>query len=142
MLNLLNLRFSRTRTVVAGMLLFALLVAAPFAGAVGASSAASLSGDDAYDPAAGGLQALYFAEASASYSGDDAYDPAASDLHGLAASGVVTRYTDDTACDPAALAFAGDYSGDDAYDPAAGGLLPDGAPLALACAPDGSSGLN
>ena len=75
MLNLLNLRFSRTRTVVAGMLLFALLIAAPFAGTVGASSAASLSGDDAYDPAAGGL-------------------------------------------------------------------LPGGAPLALACVPDGSSGLN
>jgi hypothetical protein len=141
MLKLWNVRFSRTRYVVAGMLLLALLAAAPFAGAVSASSAASYSGDDAYDPAAGGFPALAFVMARASYSGDDAYDPAAGDILGLAAGGIDTSYSAAIACDPAALAIAGGYSGDDAYDPAAGGN-PDGAPLALACAPDAGSGMN
>ena len=63
----------------------------------------SFSGDDDYDPAAGG-QPLLTRTVASSYSGDDAYDPAAG------GQALLVR------------TFASSYSGDDAYDPAAGGL--------------------
>lgn len=63
----------------------------------------SYSGDDDYDPAAGG-QPLFVPTHASSYSGDDAYDPAAERHAKLI------------------RALASSYSGDDAYDPAAGGL--------------------
>ena len=68
-----------------------------------ANQGVSLSGDDAYDPAAGG-QPLLARTSTISYSGDDAYDPAA--------GGQTLRVS----------TFASSFSGDDAYDPAAGGL--------------------
>jgi hypothetical protein len=103
-----------------------LLVVTPLAGATGNERVGSYSGDDAYDPAAGGRPVLSVSTASEprapsralSYSGDDAYDPAAGSR-------------------PAILAIAASessglsYSGDDAYDAAAGGR-PELSVLALA----------
>jgi hypothetical protein len=83
----------------------------------------SYSGDDAYDPAAGGLslgqkpsdlireQPL---RKSGGFSGDDAYDPAA---------GGLSLEQKSPAVDMEGYFFnKGSYSGDDPYDPAAGGL--------------------
>lgn len=78
------------------------------------------SGDDAYDPAAGGepekslitrLQGSTSSAAS-TYSGDDAYDPAAGGQPETSLIAANQRST------PIA---ASSYSGEDAYDPAAGG---------------------
>jgi hypothetical protein len=82
----------------------------------------SFSGDDAYDPAAGGLSLDQLSpmlnekslRKSGGYSGDDAYDPAAGGLS-------VEQIT--PAVDMEQYFFnKGSYSGDDPYDPAAGGL--------------------
>lgn len=62
------------------------------------------SGDDIYDPAAGGRAYRPYAGPAQSYSGDDAYD--------AAADGLVQRPL---------RARNVSYSGDDAYDFAAGG---------------------
>ena len=66
------LEFSYTRYFVIGALLLALLAAAPLSVA-----ASGLSGNDAYDPAAGSYPELFVSVAPSSFSGDDAYDPAA-----------------------------------------------------------------
>ena len=68
------------------------------------STSMTYSGDDAYDPAAGGTPERSVLSIAGSYSGDDAYDPAA--------GGTPER---------SVVIIAGGYSGDDAYDPAAGG---------------------
>jgi hypothetical protein len=96
-------------------------------------SAATMSGDDLYDPAAGSLLALLSRSSgsalAASLSGDDAYDPAAGARPELAfrATSSVASFSGDDLYDPAAgslLALFGaraaSYSGDDAYDLAAG----------------------
>lgn len=135
------------RYLVPGILLLALLAALPLPAA-----AQSLSGDDAYDPAAGAHPELFVAPAAASYSGDDAYDPAAGSYPALYVGAAAIDLSGDDAYDPAAgglsefagnaveepfcaaveLESVGRYSGDDIYDPAAGGR-PDILPRALAC---------
>jgi hypothetical protein len=81
-------------------------------GMAGDAAGYTYSGDDAYDPAAGGTPErsvssatpdprLSVFTAAASYSGDDDYDPAAGGKPGLSA--------------------AATFSGDDDYDIAAGG---------------------
>lgn len=104
---------SRKRFILVGVLLALALAFLSIAAAVGddagapragpAVAWASYSGDDDYDPAAGGRPerspALF-----GGYSGDDVYDPAAG------------SYPEQFVVSP----FGG-YSGDDAYDPAAGG---------------------
>ena len=92
------------RYLLAGSLILLLVVAFPLAAAAGSLDGNSYSGDDAYDPAAGGFPELYI-NGSVSLSGDDAYD--------LAAGALPER---------GALLFAAGFGGDDAYDPAAGGL--------------------
>lgn len=83
----------------------------------------SYSGDDAYDPAAGGLNLGQRpsdivkgqpVRKSGGYSGDDAYDTAAGGLS-LKQKQPVTDMEKD-------FFNKGSYSGDDPYDPAAGGL--------------------
>jgi len=83
----------------------------------------SYSGDDAYDPAAGGLgseqQSPDFTNEkpdlkSGGYSGDDAYDPAA--------GGLSFEQKPPAGPSEQPVRKSGGYSGDDAYDPAAGGL--------------------
>jgi hypothetical protein len=143
MFELSTTKLSNPRYVVVGALILLLLAAFPLAAAADNMNAASFSGDDAYDPAAGGLAALSaFAEApsrsaiAASFSGDDAYDPAAGGLAAVSAFAEAASQGDVADCDPAGLPIAGRYSGDDAYDPAAGGN-PDTFALGLACmAPD------
>jgi hypothetical protein len=83
----------------------------------------SYSGDDAYDPAAGGLSIKQSpanlakeqpVRQSGGYSGDDAYDPAAGGLSiGQKPANLAKEQP---------VRQSGGYSGDDAYDPAAGGL--------------------
>jgi hypothetical protein len=99
-----NAKLLDSRYLLAGPLVLLLLVAFPLAAAAGSVDGSSYSGDDAYDPAAGGFPELY-ASVAASFSGDDAYD--------LAAGAIPER---------GALIFAAGFSGDDAYDAAAGGL--------------------
>jgi hypothetical protein len=78
------------------------------------------SGDDPYDPAAGGLPELSVNVASErprlnagiTYSGDDPYDPAAGGLPVLSVN---------VASERPRLNAGITYSGDDPYDPAAGG---------------------
>jgi hypothetical protein len=106
------------------VLLAALALLAPAMGgphaALAMSDRGGYSGDDAYDPAAGGTPELSVAalpERSAaavavSFSGDDAYDPAAGGTSELSVAALPER---------SAAAVAVSYSGDDAYDPAAGG---------------------
>jgi len=83
----------------------------------------SYSGDDAYDPAAGGLGIELQlpvsinekpALRSGGYNGDDVYDPAAGGLS-IGQKQPVTDMEKD-------FFNKGSYSGDDPYDPAAGGL--------------------
>ena len=66
------------------------------------------------------------------FSGDDAYDPAAGGLLALSTVTFAASQSDVAGCDTAGYAIAGGYSGDDAYDLAAGGN-PDGTALTLAC---------
>ena len=130
--------FAQARYLILGALLLALLTAAPLSVAAG-----SYSGDDAYDPAAGGLPGLSVAAATSSFSGDDAYDPAAGSHPWLFVGASIASYSGDDAYDPAAgglsalagniievascpvlsLAEVGRYSGDDAYDPAVVGIV-------------------
>ncbi len=86
----------------------------------------TFSGDDAYDPAAGG-RAVPIPLYTDSYSGDDAYDPAADGLARPQQNYAVT-FSGDDAYDPAAGGravpiplYTDSYSGDDAYDPATEG---------------------
>jgi hypothetical protein len=126
MSNQLITRYANARYMLVGTLILLLAVSFPLAAAAGASDV-SFSGDDAYDPAAGGLFASESPSESTSlvqaglafrggYSGDDAYDAAAG---GLFAS---ESPSESTSLVQAGLAFRGGYSGDDAYDPAARGL--------------------
>jgi hypothetical protein len=145
MSNLYSIQWLNGRFVLAGTLIVLLLAVFPLAAAAEHTGDLSYSGDDAYDPAAGGLRPLSGVAASdvasyspagfaaaGSYSGDDAYDPAAGGLPAL--STVAASQSDVVDCDPAGSAIVGRYSGDDAYDPAAGGD-PSGTPMALACLP-------
>ena len=153
-----NAKLLDSRYLLAGPLVLLLLVAFPLAAAAGSVDGSSYSGDDAYDPAAGGFPELY-ASVAASFSGDDAYDLAAGaipergalifaagfsgdDAYDAAAGGLeaVSLFSVADAmgglafCDSPELADVGRFSGDDAYDLAAGGN-PDGFELALACVP-------
>lgn len=95
------------------------------------SGAASLSGDDAYDLAAGALPergALVFASG---FGGDDAYDPAAGGLPAVSLFSV-SESLEVAECDSSGLSVSGGFSGDDAYDPAAGGN-PGRLEILLAC---------
>lgn len=136
-------KLSDSRFLVAGSLILLLLAAFPLA------AAASYSGDDPYDPAAGGFPELYASVAAsfsgddaydlaaganpergallfaAGFSGDDAYDPAAGGLAAVSVFTVTDLRAELAACDLSALVVSGGFSGDDAYDPAAGGN-PDG----------------
>ena len=111
---------------------------------VGSDLAASpsYSGDDAYDPAAGGTPSLSLSaipqraflsaalSAAAGFSGDDAYDPAAGGTPELSVAGLVWGSGSDLACSlpdeeieaRGAWSVEGGFSGDDAYDAAAGGM--------------------
>lgn len=134
-----SIQFPYARYFVLGALLLALLAAAPLN-----VSAAGLSGDDAYDPAAGSFPELFVAAAPSSFSGDDAYDLAAGGLPALFVGLAAVSLSGDDAYDPAAgglaelagnvlevascpvvasLAEVGRYSGDDAYDPAVAGIF-------------------
>jgi len=97
-----------------------------------ASIAASFSGDDAYDLAAGAFPergALLFA---AGFSGDDAYDPAAGGLAAVTLFTLADLRAELAVCDLSAVAVSGGFSGDDAYDTAAGANI-DGDVIVLAC---------
>ena len=153
-----NEKLSNSRFILVGSLVLLLLGAFPLAAAAGSADGASLSGDDAYDPAAGAIPDL-FVSVSSSFSGDDAYDIAAGgnperaafifaagfggdDAYDPAAGGLeaVSLFSVDEAlgelafCDSVELGDVGRFSGDDAYDLAAGGN-PDGAAILLACVP-------
>ena len=127
-------RFYGLRYAVAGMTILALLAVASLAAATGGQGVGTYSGDDAYDPAAGGRPELSLnggprLSAGTSYSGDDAYDPAAGGRPGLWLFAHAVDVTPSVRCGlPAAeiarrsaMAIAGGFGGDDAYDPAAGG---------------------
>ena len=131
-------RLSEKRTWVLGALVVALLALLPLTAA-----AAGISGDAAYDPAAGSYPELFVAGPASSFSGDDAYDFAAGGYPDLVINTAFVDFSGDDAYDPAAgglselagndlisLAFCqvpsleevGSYSGDDAYDPAVVGI--------------------
>jgi hypothetical protein len=144
MSSLKKFKLSDSRFLVAGSLILLLLAAFPLAAAE-----ASYSGDDLYDPAAGGFPELYASVAAsfsgddaydlaaganpergallfaAGFSGDDPYDPAAGGLPAVALFSVAESWGELAACDLAEPVVLGGFSGDDAYDPAAGGN-PDG----------------
>jgi hypothetical protein len=133
MLNRKN-QLLRNQVLSAGLILLLLLVAAPVAAQTGDGGGISYSGDDPYDPAAGGLPTISLnqvplgsvASSATTLSGDDAYDPAAGGLDPLEnvwVSEWVARRDITT------------LSGDDAYDPAAGGT-----PQLYAAVPAPSSG--
>jgi hypothetical protein len=100
---------------------------------------ASFSGDDAYDPAAGGTPELSVVArslpqraaptAAATFSGDDLYDLAAGATPEISVagsvwssgSGIACILSDDEIAARDGWSVAGGYSGDDAYDSAAGG---------------------
>ena len=147
MSDLFSIQRFNARYVLAGTLILLLLAVFPLAAAADHRSDLSYSGDDAYDPAAGGLRALSVVAESdvasygsaglamaVSYSGDDAYDPAAGGLPALSTVAVTASQSDVVDCGPVGSPIVGRYSGDDAYDPAAGGN-PDAPQRALACLP-------
>gem|GEM_PF-2081384 len=137
------------RYLFAGSLILLLVVAFPLAAAAGSLDGKSYSGDDPYDPAAGGFPGLYLSVDgslsgddaydlaagalpergalvfAAGFSGDDAYDPAAGGLAAVSLFSVAELRGELAECDASALSVAGGLSGDDLYDPAAGGN-PDG----------------
>jgi hypothetical protein len=78
----------------------------------------SFSGDDAYDLAAGSYPYLFIDATFASFSGDDAYDPAAGGLSALAGNWPIEV----ASCSVPSLEEVGSYSGDDLYDPAVVGI--------------------
>ena len=151
-----NTKLSDSRVLLVGSLVLLLLAAFPLAAAAGSIDGSSYSGDDAYDPAAGGFPELYSGAAlslsgddaydlaagsipergalifAAGFSGDDAYDPAAGGLEAASLISVAEALAGVTLCERPELAGVGRFSGDDAYDPAAGGN-PDGDLRALAC---------
>ena len=151
-----NAKSLNSRYLLVGSLVLLLLVAFPLAAAAGSIDGSSYSGDDAYDPAAGGFPELYAGSAfslsgddaydlaagglpergalifAAGFSGDDAYDPAAGGLEAVSLISVEEALASVALCEEPELAGVGRFSGDDAYDPAAGGN-PDGELLALAC---------
>ena len=141
MLNRKN-QLLRNQVVSAGLILLLLLVAAPVAAQSVDAGGISYSGDDPYDPAAGGLPAISLnqvplgsvASSATSLSGDDAYDPAADGLEPLENVWV---------SEWAARRDITTLSGDDDYDPAAGGTpqlyaaVP-GPSSEVACAPSES----
>lgn len=158
MSDLKRYKLSNSRFLLVGSLVLLLAVAFPLAAAAGRDVKSSYSGDDPYDPAAGGFPELY-ANVAASlsgddaydlaagalpergallfargFSGDDAYDPAAGGLAAVSLFTVAESLGEVAACEPSVLSVAGGFSGDDAYDPAAGGN-PDGEPILLACLP-------
>ena len=136
------------RYLFAGSLILLLVVAFPLAAAASLDGK-SYSGDDPYDPAAGGFPGLYLSVDgslsgddaydlaagalpergalvfAAGFSGDDAYDPAAGGLAAVSLFSVAELRGELAECDASALSVAGGLSGDDLYDPAAGGN-PDG----------------
>ena len=113
-------QFTRAQVLSAGLIVLLLLVAVPVAAQTADVGDISYSGDDPYDPAAGGLPAISldpirqqeFASSATTFSGDDAYDPAAGGLDSLANVWV---------SEWAARRHITTLSGDDAYDRAAGG---------------------
>ena len=151
-----NAKLSNSRYLLVGSLVLLLLGAFPLAAAAGSGDGSTYSGDDAYDPAAGGFPELYASVAAsfsgddaydvaagafpesgalifaAGFSGDDAYDPAAGGLEAVSLISVADALAAVTLCDETELADVGRFSGDDAYDLAAGGN-PDGDLFALAC---------
>lgn len=150
MSSLKKFKLSDSRFLAVGSLVLLLVVAFPLA------AAASYSGDDAYDPAAGGFPELYASVAASfsgddaydlaaganpergailfasGFSGDDAYDPAAGGLAAVALFSVAESGIELAACAPSSLVADAGFSGDDAYDPAAGANL-DGDVIVLAC---------
>lgn len=151
-----NVKSFKSNYLLVGSLVLLLMGAFPLAAAAGAIDGSSYSGDDAYDPAAGGFPELYSGAAfsfsgddaydlaaggfpergalifAAGFGGDDAYDPAAGGLEAVSLFSVAEALAGPVFCDPSELADLGRFSGDDAYDLAAGGN-PDGDLLALAC---------
>jgi hypothetical protein len=103
-----------------GLILLLLLVAVPVGAQTANGGDVSYSGDDLYDPAAGGLPAISLnpvpqrsiRSSGMTLSGDDPYDPAAFGLDPL---------FDPLPLDWAAERHTTSFSGDDPYDPAAGG---------------------
>ena len=133
------------RYLFAGSLILLLVVAFPLAAAAGPLDGKSYSGDDPYDPAAGGFPELYLSVDrslsgddaydlasgalpergallfAAGFGGDDAYDPAAGGLAAVSLFSVAELRGELAECDDSAPSVAGGLSGDDLYDPAAGG---------------------
>jgi len=111
----------QTEYLSVGLIFLMLLSAIPVAAQTAGSADRSYSGDDAYDPAAGGLPSLTVAAiphriiptGATTFSGDDSYDPAAGGLPVLSVAALPQRII---------RSDATTFSGDDAYDPAAGGL--------------------
>ena len=157
MLNRYIIRLDGMRYAVVGLTILLVLAAAPLAAAMGSVeedavtsfsgafvSSGGWSGDDAYDPAAGGTPELSVSAAVArsnfgssalsavgSYSGDDAYDPAAGGTPELSVSAVLARSN----FGASELSAVGSLSGDDAYDPAAGGTPEQSLFALVACGP-------
>jgi hypothetical protein len=145
----------RNQYLPVSLILVLLLVAIPVVAQTEGVGDGNYSGDDAYDPAAGGLPAISGAAApqrinrrgATTLSGDDAYDPAAGGLPAISWAGFTQDTDFDLPCAPTASELEarrsrsvdGGFSGDDAYDPAAGGtpersLLAMGLELVV-CAP-------
>ena len=137
-------QLTRSQVLSAGLIVLLLLAAVPVAAQTGDVGKASYSGDDGYDPAAGGLPAISLspgslgsiASSATSLSGDDAYDPAAGGLEPL-----VNHWVSEWA----ARRHITTLSGDDAYDRAAGGtpqlyvaVTAQSSGSAVACAPSES----
>jgi hypothetical protein len=131
-----RVRLNRARYAVVGATILFLLAAAPFAAAMGSESSISYSGDDDYDPAAGGnpetseaAASYWSAFAASSFGGDDDYDPAAGGTPEQSVSAAAADVSSLSACDLSAdeiaarnvLSSDGRFSGDDDYDWAAGG---------------------
>jgi hypothetical protein len=151
-----NVKSFKSNYLLVGSLILLLMGAFPLAAAAGSIDGSSYSGDDAYDPAAGGFPELYSGVAfslsgddaydlaaggiperaafifAAGFGGDDAYDPAAGGLEAVSLFSVAEALGEFAFCDSVELADIGRFSGDDAYDLAAGGN-PDGDLGALAC---------
>jgi hypothetical protein len=151
-------QLKHTQYLSVGLVFLLLLMVTPVAAQTADAGAKSYSGDDAYDPAAGGLPALsvvvvpqrIIRSSASTLSGDDAYDPAAGGLPALSVVGLIRSSGSAIACAPSVgelearstRSVDGGFSGDDAYDPAAGGipevsLLTIGLDL-VACAPAAS----
>jgi len=148
----------RVRRAIVGAAILCLLAATPLAAVAGDEGLGRYSGDDPYDPAAGGTPELSVVMTSERpvfrsvfrYSGDDPYDPAAGGTPELSVVAFVADVSPPVDCVPsadelnrrAAMRVAGGYSGDDPYDPAAGGTpelsllaFADASGRMLACVP-------